>query len=69
MIKLKHTKSFKEEARKKGKVTYHTQPLQDYALDSGASEMNMKLVEECLYANVPKEMRYKSSKEITDKEK
>ena len=44
-------------------------PLQDYALSLGVSEMDMKLVNECLYAKVPKEMRYKSSKEITDKEK
>lgn len=62
MIKLKNTKKFKEEARKKEKVTYITQPLQDYTLDSGASEMDKKLVNECLYANVPKEMKYKSSK-------
>lgn len=46
-------------------MTHITQPLQNYTLDSGASEMDKKLVNECMYGNVPKEMRYKSSKEIT----
>lgn len=63
MIKLKHTKKFREKAKEV--KTVNTQSLQDYALYSDTTEMDMKLVNECLYANVPKEMRYKSSKEIT----
>lgn len=52
MIQLTNTDKFKKHARKKKAVKYVKSP-EELRLNSGASEMDMKLVYECLYANIP----------------
>ena len=61
MIQLTNTDKFKKHARKKKAVKYVKSP-EELRLNSGASEMDMKLVYECLYANIPDKDKKTKSK-------